>query len=371
MTKWNKRSEALAKKGDNRVNELVSGLDRGSSNGVSLWLIEIWLRGLVLSSIIALTWPFLRPASAALRYFMRSAVFLGLVAMPVLEIVFPSWPILPLSVLASQERCLAFLCETMQVGPFMFSLADLIGLTWAVIASAFLLQIAIWLSSLRRITFRAFEVDSGPIFEAFELARIRLKLKPKAIKLYVTKSSILPMTWGFWRCSIMVPEETMGWPHAQRLSVFLHELAHVRRRDCLMAALEQVACALHWFNPLSWLAARANRIDREYACDDVVLRSGVKPSDYAQHLLTSATQRLDALPVAAYFNSRKKPLRRRIEAVLKREGVRRRLTFLEACSALVVVSAFAVPVALLEPEEGKSPPETFVEWIPGSRDLAR
>ena len=46
-----------------------------------------------------------------------------------------------------------------------------------------------------------------------------------------------------------------------------------------------LVCALYWFNPLVWLAARRMVAERERACDDIVLRHGAKPADYAEQVL--------------------------------------------------------------------------------------
>src|SRR5207248_1350345 len=54
--------------------------------------------------------------------------------------------------------------------------------------------------------------------------------------------------------------------------VVRHELGHWRRRDLLAQALLQTAVAVHWFNPLAWVAARLARADCELACDEFVLR---------------------------------------------------------------------------------------------------
>ncbi|HHH75886.1 MAG TPA: M56 family metallopeptidase, partial [Phycisphaerae bacterium] len=54
--------------------------------------------------------------------------------------------------------------------------------------------------------------------------------------------------------------------------VFLHELAHLNRRDIAVDLLASVLCRLHWFNPLIWMAAGRMRVERELACDEVVLR---------------------------------------------------------------------------------------------------
>ncbi|MCP5521939.1 MAG: hypothetical protein H7A46_10380 [Verrucomicrobiales bacterium] len=60
------------------------------------------------------------------------------------------------------------------------------------------------------------------------------------------------------------------------------------RRDCFTQSIATLACALHWFNLLVWLAAGRMRRERELACDDFVLSDGTRPSTYAGHLLEIA-----------------------------------------------------------------------------------
>jgi hypothetical protein len=52
--------------------------------------------------------------------------------------------------------------------------------------------------------------------------------------------------------------------------------------------IAEAALALHWLNPLAWVAARRLRIEREHACDDAVVSAGARPSDYAEELLSLA-----------------------------------------------------------------------------------
>ena len=52
-----------------------------------------------------------------------------------------------------------------------------------------------------------------------------------------------------------------------------------------MQTIAQLTCALYWFNPLVWFAARQMRTAAEQACDDHVLNAGYQSTDYAQHLL--------------------------------------------------------------------------------------
>src|SRR5690606_27519903 len=61
--------------------------------------------------------------------------------------------------------------------------------------------------------------------------------------------------------------------------VLLHELAHLKRWDLMTNWLMAVAQAVHWFNPLVCLALRQMRVERELACDEMVLRATSEGGD--------------------------------------------------------------------------------------------
>jgi hypothetical protein len=96
------------------------------------------------------------------------------------------------------------------------------------------------------------------------------------------------MTWGVRHAKVLLPASCDRWTNDQRRQVLLHELAHVKRRDCLTHTVAQLSCLFYWFNPLVWMAARRMRVERERACDDQVLVTGVKASSYASNLLDIA-----------------------------------------------------------------------------------
>lgn len=82
----------------------------------------------------------------------------------------------------------------------------------------------------------------------------QLGLSVKA-RLLRGRRATMPMAWGIWRPVLLMPAHADDWSLERRRVVMLHELAHVKRRDCLTQMLAELACAFYWFNPLAWMAA--------------------------------------------------------------------------------------------------------------------
>jgi ankyrin repeat protein len=195
-------------------------------------------------------------------------------------------------------------------------------------------------------------VESGPLAIALAEAADQLKLK-RRVKLLLDTRRTIPVVWGVFRPRLMLPAEAETWDREQLRSVLLHELAHIRRRDPAVQWLTQCACALHWFNPLVWLAAWRLHVERERACDDLVLASGVRASDYANHLLHVATELSPARWTAAcgLAMAKKSRLEGRLLAVLSDKLNRRRVNAALAAVALVLGIGAAVPLAMLRAGE--------------------
>lgn len=99
---------------------------------------------------------------------------------------------------------------------------------------------------------------------------------------------VSPMTVGLLRPRVLLPAAAHAWSVERLRAALTHELGHVRRRDTAVQLCAQLVCALYWWNPLAWLAARRLRVEREHACDDLVLGAGVRPTCYAADLLALA-----------------------------------------------------------------------------------
>lgn len=95
----------------------------------------------------------------------------------------------------------------------------------------------------------------------------------------------IPETHGFLRPVVVLPSAAHEWSEERLHVVLTHELIHIARHDWLAGVLAEASAALHWFNPLAWIALRRLRLEREAACDDAVLARGIGACDYAEHLI--------------------------------------------------------------------------------------
>lgn len=196
----------------------------------------------------------------------------------------------------------------------------------------------------------------GPVADAFARVCDDAGLR-RLPRLRIGKAGAMPMTWGTLRPVVLLPGEAELWTSLRLYAVLRHEVAHVRRRDDLTQIVATLTAALHWFDPLAWLAVRRLRIERELACDDAVLRLGARPSGYARELLCIADEFRNpvASGLAAQSMARRSQLRHRLEAVLEESRDRRAVTparvFVGALSAVLLAMPLATFAVVAAPAE--------------------
>lgn len=121
-----------------------------------------------------------------------------------------------------------------------------------------------------------------------------------------------PAMCGFFRPVILLPPD---WAAGSDLRwILLHEIGHIRRGDILWRWLFQMARAIHWFNPLVWVAERAARIDQEMACDEWVLAREKNPAraEYGEAILRAARRPAASWLIQAGMAESRSGLGRRI-----------------------------------------------------------
>lgn len=366
-----------------------------------LWL-DLTLRASVL---LAGAWcgaALWRRSSAAQRHLLWTAALIGLLGLPVLEACLPGWAvrILPPTKSAALEPApipvareadagavpyaAATMAEAIELSdpaparpdpagppvavmesaagevsrPFVAAetppmfVATLVPVVWA--AATFASLFLVIGGTVRTWRFRR---GLRPIAEPSTLALAEALARAIGLRrlpaLLESESGTMPLACGAWRPWVVLPADAAGWPRGRLRAVLLHELAHVRRRDCLTHLVGRLARALYWFQPLAWLALRRMDAERERACDDIVLAAGLGATDYSAELVGMARVRRGVRPggAAALPMARRSQLEGRVRAVLDparcRRPVARRLAGLMAVATAVVlvVVAGVKPVA--------------------------
>lgn len=167
--------------------------------------------------------------------------------------------------------------------PRVFDFAKVAAVVW--LAGVGVLLSARLIGSWR---FRRQLARAKPVADTRVDAVIAEEAGGRAVRGLETDAVDAPALYGIFRSRLLFPPNFVRVLDDDELRLVVrHELAHWRRRDLLAQALMQGAVALHWFNPLVWLAAWLARTDCELACDEFVLRreSAAGASAYGATLL--------------------------------------------------------------------------------------
>jgi TonB family protein len=158
----------------------------------------------------------------------------------------------------------------------------------------------------------------------------------------------MPMTCNVLRPVILLPAGFKTWPVERLRLVLAHELVHVQQHDCLFQIVMQFACALHWYNPLVWIAAAQFRKERERACDDGVLRLGIDGPSYAGHLLELVrTLQPGATPAPAVAMAHQSHLETRLVALLDAKINRNKVSRKAAFATILAAVCLLFPIAVV------------------------
>lgn len=99
----------------------------------------------------------------------------------------------------------------------------------------------------------------------------KLKIN-KEITIYTGDYFKSPCILGIINPYIYYPSNMLTNTNYDKLyHIFLHELAHYKRKDTLSNLLKVLALSIHWFNPIIWICIKKMHRDIELACDAYVL----------------------------------------------------------------------------------------------------
>jgi beta-lactamase regulating signal transducer with metallopeptidase domain/HEAT repeat protein len=220
---------------------------------------------------------------------------------------------------------------------------------WSLVAVIMVGQLALGAWTVARIVRRGRALErqdwQRPLLEIAD--RLELEDAPRLIESDQIK---MPFATGFPKAVIVLPSESASWSAERRCAVLIHELAHVKRRDLAGHLVSRIACALYWFHPLVWTAARQLRAESERACDDLALVLGTRAADYAEHLLDIVKDvHEERMPAVALAMAKPSEFEGRMLAILDPRRHRRGPGRMQATWLVGTIAALALVVGALSP----------------------
>ncbi|HEX7829291.1 MAG TPA: M56 family metallopeptidase, partial [Thermoanaerobaculia bacterium] len=215
-----------------------------------------------------------------------------------------------------------------------------------IVAALLLAQMLLGLLAVWHVARHAEELKHDDALRELDAARDRLALNTEVRLLRSSRISV-PVIWGVFKPVLLLPADVVTWPVERLRVVLLHELAHLKRYDGVSLLLTRIAVSLFWFHPLAWTLERAGRSECERACDDLVLASGTKPSDYADHLLAIARSMptFDPFRSVTLAMSRKSQLEGRLLSILQPHVARRVFSGRGVAIACALAIGVIIPIA--------------------------
>ncbi len=229
--------------------------------------------------IALLAWLVLRafgPQNSNTRFAVWFAALLGIAALPVFGHWIGNW--------TSGGPDLMQRSEITMPG----SWALYIFAAWLLIAAAGLLRVGLGFWHLHRLRKSCVPVHvatldpvPGKTLEEFDSSR--------PVKLCQSDRLRVPTVIGFRKPLVVIPSWAMRELSGAELNtILLHELAHLRRRDDWTNLVQKILGALLFFHPAVWWIEKKLALEREMACDDLVLARTTSPRAYAECLVSLA-----------------------------------------------------------------------------------
>jgi len=200
-------------------------------------------------------------------------------------------------------------------------LVRILPLVWLIGAAGLGGYVAVRNFSLWRTIKRERPVTDQEILDLLEDCKMQMRVET-IVGVVVTDRVKSPALFGFVRPRLLLPQGLIEALDLEELHyVFLHELAHLKRRDIYLGWLVSLLQVMHWFNPLIWFALRRMRTDQELACDGLVLSTMAtdEPPKYGRTIvnLFERFSQVTYMPSIAGILEDKSQLERRIKMIAR------------------------------------------------------
>src|SRR5581483_4720930 len=161
-----------------------------------------------------------------------------------------------------------------------------IFLAWATVATLLLVRLGFSLVHVYRLRRQCKEIN---VSSYPALAEVLGQSSGRRARLLVSEIVRVPTALGFFRPAVVIPAWALRDLSADELKVIvLHELAHLRRWDDWTNLGQKIVKALFFFHPAVWWIDSRLALEREIACDDLVLERTCSAREYAASLVSIA-----------------------------------------------------------------------------------
>jgi len=163
---------------------------------------------------------------------------------------------------------------------------------WALVAAAGLVRVGAGFWHLHRLRKTCVPVEVATLDPLLQKT-LREFNSARPVAVCVSDRLRVPTAIGFVGPLVVLPSWTMQELSATELNaILLHELAHLRRWDDWTNLIQKVLGALFFFHPAVWWIEKNLALEREMACDDLVLAKTASPRVYAECLVSLAEKSL-------------------------------------------------------------------------------
>lgn len=178
----------------------------------------------------------------------------------------------------------------------------------------------------------------------FDACRVQYRVSA-GVRLLRSTLAEVPMVVGWCKPVVLIPASAFtGLTPGQLKAVLAHELAHIRRHDPLINALQAAVETMLFFHPAVWWLSTQVRHEREHCCDDLAIEATCDPGTLARALLCLETLRAQSAPTPQLaVTANGEPLMERIQRILGQKSTRTRLGW-RTMTGLLLAGALSVAV---------------------------
>jgi len=307
------------------MNVFSEALNNPVANALGWSLLHSVWQGLAIFMIVWLLLKFLAGASSQLRYGIACAGLLTMVA---------AWVVTFMVLISEHESITSTakehsatfstmtndLSATQQTG-WDIAFASLetympfFLYAWFFGACLFSLRLVGGWWYINKLVGQATPIGNGWDIRLLSLAD-QMGLKA-AIRLAESAIIKTPMVIGYLKPVILVPAGMLSGLSSQQIeTIFLHELAHIKRHDFMVNIIQSAIEVIFFFNPVAWVLSGLIRKEREFCCDDTVLHHHGSRIDYVYALTRIEEARISESSLGLALGDDSNQLMKRIKRIM-------------------------------------------------------